>query len=158
VDWHSFLQSFGLSLQRFTDRAVKVLAVARAEAHERRHSHVTPEHALLALGKVERGPGRVTLERLGVDFVNDEEDILALVTALPERSVTEKLSVSSELEKMLRQAKARARTLGHDYVGTEHLVLALLAASVSPAAEFLKSRGVTTERFQEALRRLGIQP
>jgi ATP-dependent Clp protease ATP-binding subunit ClpC len=154
VNGGSLRQSFGLSIQGFTDRAVKVLAFARAEANERFHRVVTPEHVLLALAKVEPGPGRVTLERLGVELVNHKEDLVALVSGLPERSAVEKLSFSSELEQILRQAKAQARALGLKYVGTEHLVLALLATGVCPAAEFLKTRGVTLEPFQEELLRV----
>jgi ATP-dependent Clp protease ATP-binding subunit ClpC len=152
MDWYSLRQSFGLILQRFTDRAVNVVAVARAQADKRHHRLVTPEHVLLALAQVEPGPGRVTLARLGVRLKQLMDDLSALVTAVPERSAGEKLTLSPEVEAMLKQAKAQAQALGHNYVGTEHFVLALLAGG-GPAADFLKARGITVERFREEVLR-----
>ncbi len=74
--------------------------------------------------------------------------------AIPKRSETDKVSLSLEIEQIVNQAKVQAKALGHNYVGTEHLVLAHLGASDSAAAEFLKMRGVTIERFQEEVVKL----
>jgi ATP-dependent Clp protease ATP-binding subunit ClpC len=154
MDWASLRQSLGLSLRRFTDRAVKVMAVARKEAEERQHLYVTPEHVLSALAKVERGPGRVTLERLGLDLEEHRDAIDDLLAGILVRTTADKLTVGWEVKALLGQAEKQSHALGHSYVGTEHIVLALLAAGGGRAAEFLGTRGISTERFREEALRL----
>jgi ATP-dependent Clp protease ATP-binding subunit ClpC len=151
MDWASIWQALGLSLRRFTDRAVKVMAVARKEAEGRQHASVTPEHVLLALAKVEHGDGCVTLERLGVNLEEQKDAIADLLAGIPARSRVERLALSSEVNELLGQAQKQAQALGHAYVGTEHIVLALLAVGEGRAAEFLGTRGITFERFREAV-------
>src|SRR5262249_45336727 len=136
MDWYSVRQSLGPTLCRFTDRAVKVLAVARNKAKGYRLGLVTPEHGLLALPEAEPGPGRVTLDRLGVDLGCLREDLGALAAGDPRPGSSGTVALSPAAAELVLQAEEQARALGHDYVGTEHLVLGLLATGPSPAAEF----------------------
>jgi ATP-dependent Clp protease ATP-binding subunit ClpC len=147
-----WLASIGHNPDRLTDRAIKVLRVARDRAATCCHPRVTPEHVLWALATVEHGPGRVTLERLGVDLARN----LAELETLPElaHAGTEVKPVpSQEVEQLLRQAKVEAQSLGHNYVGTEHIVLGLLSCEPCPAVDYLRVRGVSLENVRkEALR------
>jgi ATP-dependent Clp protease ATP-binding subunit ClpC len=133
---------------RFTDRAVKVLSVARQRAATQRHRYVAPEHVLFALAAVEVGPGRLTLQRLGVNLQNDVDRLEAMATA-PPIAVAQQPSLSLETEHLVAEARDQSKKLGHRYVGTEHLVLGLLRCGQCPAGDYLRERGVTVEKFRE---------
>src|ERR1700740_1848415 len=76
--WASILSSIQFSLKRFTARAIKVLAISGRYAAQQGHPRVTPEHILLGLTNAERGPGRVTLERLVLELYQNATSIVAL--------------------------------------------------------------------------------
>jgi ATP-dependent Clp protease ATP-binding subunit ClpC len=150
----AFSDASGFGLKHFTDRAIKVMAVGREQADLGHHEYIGAEHILYGLAHVEHGPGRVTLERLGVDIGQEHVVLDALLAALPVRKENEKLIVlTSKTQAFLTSAAFHAKVLNHNYVGTEHLVLALLTDKGSRASEFLASRGVTVERFREELLR-----
>jgi ATP-dependent Clp protease ATP-binding subunit ClpC len=149
----SLLQCF---LPDFTDRAVKLLSVARDEAEARHHALVTPEHVLLALVAIEPGVGRVALERLGFDFQREKQAIVALVVGAPPGSPNRGQSFSEEVKRMIVLAAAASKELGHEYVGTEHLIVGLLRCGPCPAGDYLRQFGITVDRFrEEAMRLLG---
>jgi ATP-dependent Clp protease ATP-binding subunit ClpC len=149
MDWHSVRQSFELSIQHFTDRSVKVLSVARKNAKDYNHTAITPEHVLLALAEVEPGPGRIVLDRLGIHLEQLLAELEALASIPPEQPAKEKVSFDPATESVLQQSKKQSKSLHHNYVGTEHLVLGLLASNTTEAAKFLLSRGATLESFRE---------
>jgi ATP-dependent Clp protease ATP-binding subunit ClpC len=156
-------EAFGPYIERFTDRAIEVMAVARDEANSRRHAFVAPEHVLLALSRVKAGPGRIALQGLGVDLAQERSALeSALEPALAAMSAVEtgkEVARSARTQDLLRQAREQATALHHNYVGTEHLLLALLAVGSNAASELLLRGGVTVEGFRdELLRLLGSQP
>jgi len=145
--------------RHFTDRALTVLAVAGKEAAARHQQLVTAEHVLLALANVERGPGRVCLECLGIDLQQHAACIAALVDQTPSQTSTDHPAFSPIVERLLAEARAESQELGHNYVGTEHLVLGLLRCGTCPAGAYLREHGVTIENLRaEALRLLGLPP
>jgi hypothetical protein len=98
--------------------------------------------------------GRITLERLGMDLGQEDIALDALLTAVPVRMEGEKLVLlTPKTQEFLTCAADHAKVLNHNYVGTEHLVLAVLAVQGSQGSEFLASRGVTVERFREEMSR-----
>ncbi|HYV36290.1 MAG TPA: Clp protease N-terminal domain-containing protein [Gemmataceae bacterium] len=133
----------------FTDRALKVLSVAREQADALHQKLVTPEHVLQALAAVEPGVGRVALERLGIDFERESAQIAAIVPVVPPMPPDDFHSFSEDAERLIAEAKAASKELGHRYVGTEHLVLGLLGCGPCTAGDFLRTRGITVERFRE---------
>jgi ATP-dependent Clp protease ATP-binding subunit ClpC len=146
-------------LPSFTDRAIKLLSVAREKAETRRHALVTPEHVLLALLTIERGVGRVALERLGIDFQREERAIADLVAGGPPASPNHGQSFSGEAERMIAEAKIASKELGHNYVGTEHVVLGLLRCGTCPAGDYLRKVGITVDGFgEEVMRIFGEHP
>ena len=151
MSWSSLLSSLRLTARRFTDRAIKVVNVAGQQAEQRGHPTVSADHLLLALALVERGPGRLALERLGLDLAQERDTIAAKVAAWPCDETGKEVPVSATLKAVLDEAAAQARGLGHDYVGTEHLTLALLTVDASGAGEFLRGRGISAERLREAV-------
>jgi ATP-dependent Clp protease ATP-binding subunit ClpC len=153
MGWSSFLFSLRFSARGFTDRAVKVLSVARQNAEAHCHRNIEPEHVLLALAAVKPGPGRLALERLGVDLARDTEQIAGLAAALP-MTPGEQPSFNPATERLVAAAQAQSKELGHRYVGTEHLVLGLLRCGPCRAGDYLRDRDVTVERFRNELMRL----
>jgi ATP-dependent Clp protease ATP-binding subunit ClpC len=144
-----------LSLRRFTDRAVKVMQVARQEAAQRHQAAVTPEHVLLALALVELGPWQAVLERLGLNLSMEQATLAALAAEGRQGEPGQEPAVSAEVEELLNAAVAQARGLGHRWVGTEHLTLALVDAGSTPAAEFLRRRGISSDSLRDAVRAAG---
>jgi|SRR6185312_2299590 len=153
--------------ERFTDRARLVLALADEFAIEQRSLEISPEHILRGLACGGQGVGRAALEDLGVDLIQLLPKLLALLpphAARPLPSMDElrasdptKIFPLRELgpgaEACLVAARKAAAEMGHNYVGTEHLLLGLLGHP-SPAADFLKKHGATNESARGAVTRL----
>lgn len=154
LDFRSLLSLVRCVFRGFTDRTLDVLAAAHQDASARDHVHVAPEHVLLAMAKAERGVGLTALARLGVDLREKIAQLDALVgNSAPKSGGNRRPSFSPETELLLADAKSESKTLGHDYVGTEHLLLALLKCD-GPAGECLKTSGVTAERIRDEVREI----
>jgi ATP-dependent Clp protease ATP-binding subunit ClpC len=154
VDWAGIWFSIQLTCRRFSDRATKAVSLGRRHARREGHRFVTPEHLLLGLAEVEPGVSGAVLKRLGVDLAADRPALLALLETVPRRAADEPVVLSPEAERVLRQATVQARELGHNYIGTEHLLLGLLAVGPGPAADYLAGRGVTLDAARAAVRRV----
>jgi ATP-dependent Clp protease ATP-binding subunit ClpA len=131
----------------FTENVRKVLANARNEAVHLRHEYVGTEHILLAIARTTEGVASVVLEDLDVN----RDKIIAEVESIVQRGnasgdVGHDLPYTSRAKKTLELAMSEARALSHGYVGTEHLLLGLIAEDRGIGAQILKSAGVTLER------------
>jgi ATP-dependent Clp protease ATP-binding subunit ClpB len=151
---------------RFTVKSQEALAAAGRRSEERRNPQVTPLHLLSALlaeppgagasGASADAPGGVVLPvlaKLGIqpDAVRSaSEQALDELPVLGEGSAVEGAASGAELVSVLRAAEREARTLGDQYVSTEHLLLAL-AADSGPAGRMLVQAGATRERLLQAL-------
>src|SRR5258708_34661185 len=107
---------------RLTDKAVRALRWATRVAWERHHGLVSPEHLLLALFQMEPNVAGVTLERLGLNLLNEQERINTLLAAIRPESHDGEPPGSPALDDLFPAGKAAAEALGHDWFGTEHLV------------------------------------
>lgn len=141
----------------FTERVRKVLAGARNEANALRHEYVGTEHVLLALMAEGEGLGSTVIENLGGNGHGLRERLMEVVRAGPiEYSPRPDLPYTSRAKKVLELAMSEARQLDHSYVGTEHLLLGLLAERKGIAAQVLNDSGITLDNArQETLRILG---
>jgi hypothetical protein len=125
------------TFERFTERARKVLSQSEDEAHRLGHGFVGTEHILLALVEGNDGLGVRVLDDAGISKPLVEERILALIkrgTAAEEENVP----FTPRAKAALRSAAEEALRLGHNYVGTEHLLLGLLSDEDSVAAKVLR--------------------
>jgi ATP-dependent Clp protease ATP-binding subunit ClpA len=111
-------------VDRFTERAKKVTAVAKEEARRFNHSYIGTEHLLLGLVDVEQGVAARVLRLLGVDLPRVREAVM-FVIGRGEGPVPENPALAPRAQRMIDLAVEEARALGHVYVGTEHLLLAL---------------------------------
>jgi len=143
----------------FTERVRKVLALAREESVRFHHEYVGTEHILLGLIREGGGIAATVLQNLSVELDDIQQKIEGIVkkgasnvTGGPE------LPYTSRAKKVLELAMSEAAQLNHSYVGTEHLLLGLLAEGKGIAAGVLDSFGVTLEKARaEVLRTLGTE-
>jgi prophage maintenance system killer protein len=134
--------------QRFTDRARRVVVLAQQEARLLRHPYIGPEHILLGLLHEGEGVAARALESLGVnrEVVRQQvEQIIGQGQQAPGGHIPLTPRAKKVLELSLREALA----LGHNYVGTEHLLLALLREDRGVAAQVLTRSGIGHAQVRE---------
>jgi ATP-dependent Clp protease ATP-binding subunit ClpC len=143
--------------ERFTDRARKVLALAKQEAQRFNHPSIGTEHLLLGLLKEGTGVGAAVLKELGVEARHVKLEVETQLRLRPEEAAPEgELTLTPEAKQVIEYARVEAQNLNHNYVGTEHLLLGLLRASQGGAGTILRERGVSIEAArQQVLQVLG---
>ena len=142
--------------ERFTDRARKVMRLANQEAHRLHHDRISPEHIMLGLIKEGRGVAANVLKMVGPDLSTLRLEIENRISRAGDSIAQRELSETSEAKKAVNDALAEARSLGHNYVGTEHILLGLLQQEEGLAAKVLESLGVKLDDVrQEVLHLVG---
>src|SRR4030042_1360459 len=142
--------------ERFTDRARKVMALANQEAQRFNHEYIGTEHILLGLVKEGSGVGATVLKNLDVDIKKLRLEVEKLVKSGPDMVTMGKLPHTPRAKKVIEFAIEEARSLNHDYIGTEHLLLGLLRETEGIAAQVLMNLGLKLESVrQEVLNLLG---
>ena len=142
--------------ERFTDRARKVMALANQEAQRFNHEYIGTEHVLLGLVKEGSGVGATVLKNLDVDIKKLRLEVEKLVKSGPDMITMGKLPQTPRAKKVIEYAIEEARSLNHNYVGTEHILLGLLRESEGIAAQVLMNLGLKLEDVrQEVLNLLG---
>ena len=111
--------------ERFTERAKKVLTLAQEEAERSHHSYIGTEHLLLGLLREGEGLAAKVLNNLGVE-INKVRSTIESVLGRNERIIIQQIIPTSRVKKVIEISFEEARRMGHNYVGTEHLLLGLL--------------------------------
>jgi ATP-dependent Clp protease ATP-binding subunit ClpC len=140
-------------MERFTQRARRVLSLAHQEAERSRQSFIGTEHLLIGLIEEEGGVAGRVLREMGLDVERVREMVLRLTVAGEGRNMPDKIELSNETQQVLEDAIDEARRLGHHYIGTEHLLLGLVRAE-GTALEVLRRLGVTPEDVRRQTRRM----
>ncbi|MBN1846586.1 MAG: ATP-dependent Clp protease ATP-binding subunit [Sedimentisphaerales bacterium] len=135
--------------ERFTDRARKVMALANQEAQRFNHEYIGTEHILLGLVKEGSGVGANVLKNLDVDLRKVRLEVEKLVKSGPDMVTMGKLPQTPRAKKVIEYAIEEARSLNHNYVGTEHLLLGLLREQDGVAAQVLMNLGLKLEEVRE---------
>jgi len=135
--------------ERFTDRARKVMALANQEAQRFNHEYIGTEHILLGLVKEGSGVGATVLKNLDIDLRKVRLEVEKLVKSGPDMVTMGKLPQTPRAKKVIEYAIEEARNLGHNYVGTEHLLLGLLREKDGVAAQVLMNLGLKLEEVRE---------
>jgi ATP-dependent Clp protease ATP-binding subunit ClpC len=142
--------------ERFTDRARKVMALANQEAQRFNHEYIGTEHILLGLVKEGSGVGANVLKNLDVDIKKLRLEVEKLVKSGPDMVTMGKLPHTPRAKKVIEYAIEEARSLNHNYIGTEHILLGLLRETEGVAAQVLMNLGLKLEEVrQEVLNLLG---
>src|SRR5712692_1565708 len=139
--------------ERFTERAKKVLTLAQEEAERSHHSYIGTEHLLLGLLREREGLAATVLNNLGVDTGMVRETIES-VLGRDERIIIQQIIPTSRVKKVIEISFDEARRMGHNYVGTEHLLLGLLIEGEGIAAHVLEDLGATLEKVRSEIERL----
>jgi len=142
--------------ERFTDRARKIMALANQEAQRFNHEYIGTEHILLGLVKEGSGVGANVLKNLDVDIKKLRLEVEKLVKSGPDMVTMGKLPHTPRAKKVIEYAIEEARSLNHNYIGTEHILLGLLRETEGIAAQVLMNIGLKLEDVrQEVLNLLG---
>jgi ATP-dependent Clp protease ATP-binding subunit ClpC len=131
-------------LERFTERARRVLVLATEEARRRRHGAVAPEHLLMGILRDGEGMAVSLLDLFGVSRDALTAEAGRALDAIP--AVDGDVQVSEALKRVLEGALEIDAQHYRRRVGTEHLVLALLADEDSPAFAIVRGAGADLER------------
>jgi len=139
-------------MERFTQRARRVLSLAHQEAERMRHDYIGTEHLLLGLLREEGGVAGRVLRELGLEAGRVEEMIDRLTGTGSARSG--KLDLSPGTQQVLEFAVEEARRMGHHYIGTEHILLGLVRYNEGVAMDVLRKMGITPEQIRRQTRRV----
>jgi ATP-dependent Clp protease ATP-binding subunit ClpA len=134
--------------QRFTDRARRAVHLAQEEARLLRHSHVGTEHLLLGLLYEGESVAAKTLASLGIS-PEEVRGQIGEITGSGQGSPAGSIPFTTQAKKVLELSLGEALALGHHYIGTEHLLLALLREGEGVAAQVLTRLGLGHARVRE---------
>ncbi len=133
--------------ERFTERARRVIILAQEEAKRLNHSAVGTEHILLGIIREGEGVASKVLESLNISPDRVRAEIESAI-GRGERTPYEEVAFTPRAKKVLELALDEARRLGHNYIGTEHLLLGLIREGEGVAARVLEAMGADLERVR----------
>ncbi len=136
---------------RFTERAQKVLVLAQDEAKRFGHSFVGTEHILLGLVREGEGIAAKVLLSLGVELDSVRSEVEKLIGKGDQRPVAQGVNYTPRAKKVIELAIEEGQNLGHNYVGTEHLLLGLIREGEGIAAQVLNNMGADLQRARKSV-------
>ena len=137
---------------RFTQSAIKVLKLAQYEAKHLKHRHVGTEHILLGLLHEGTNVAAKALSSIGIDLYTVRQRVHELVEKEDFDDLeTEEIGYSPEAKTIMEYAVEQAQALGHDYIGTEHILLGIIYDTESIACEILVSLGADLDIIHDAI-------
>ena len=141
-------------LAKFTERARKVLSLANEEAYQYHHDEVGTEHMLLAIMSEGEGVGARVLDRLQVRPSEVRTQIETLHPAGEEPVGDGQIGMTQQGKASIELAVQEARSFGHHYIGTEHLLLGLLREEPELASQVLLKPGITLEKVRTLVKQV----
>jgi len=142
--------------EKFSERARRVLTLAQEEAEHFNHSYIGTEHILLGLVREDEGVAAKALANLGVGL-SKLRSAVEFTMGRGEKKSSGEIGLTPRAKRVIELAIDEARHLGHNYIGTEHLLLGLLREGGGVATGILDSFGITLERAREETKRLFSQ-
>ncbi|MBY0224124.1 ATP-dependent Clp protease ATP-binding subunit [Sporosarcina aquimarina] len=140
---------------RFTQRAQKVLQLAQEEAIRLKHESIGTEHILLGLIREGGGIAAKALDAISVNADTIEREVEALV-GVGSKDVGPIVHYTPRAKRVIELSVDESRKLGHSYIGTEHILLALIREGEGVAARVLNNAGVSLNKArQQVLQLLG---
>jgi len=141
-------------MKDFTDRARRVMALANEEARRLWHEQIEDFHILLGLVEEGSGVGATALKELGVDLLKVRLEVEKRVKSGSKESTQGKLPYGPIVDAVIGLADTEAARMGHDKVGTEHLLFGLMGYLNSVSAKVLQYLGVSERRLLEEITKL----
>jgi ATP-dependent Clp protease ATP-binding subunit ClpC len=138
---------------KFTDRARKVLTLAQDEAQRFNHNYIGTEHLLLGLVREGEGVAARVLENMNVELPKVRTAV-EFIIGRGDRPVVGEVGLTPRAKRVIELAIDEARRLGHNYIGTEHLLLGLVREGEGIAAGVLESLGVSLDKVRHEVIRV----
>ena len=136
--------------ERFTERARQVVVLAQDEARLLKHNYIGTEHLLLGLLRSEDSPAWAVLQSLGVGLEEARAHVASIVGP-GEDDVTGQVPFTPRAKKVLELSLREAVSCGHDYIGTEHILLGIVRENDGIAAKVLLEFGADADTVREAV-------
>ncbi|PIS02395.1 MAG: NDP-hexose 4-ketoreductase [Chlamydiae bacterium CG10_big_fil_rev_8_21_14_0_10_42_34] len=134
---------------KFTNRAKQVIKLAKKEAQRLNHNYLGTEHVLLGLLKLGQGIAVNVLRNMNLDYEAIRAEVERIVGFGPEIQVYGDPALTGKVKKVFEFANEEASSLNHNYVGTEHLLLALLRQTDGVAAQVLENLNVNLKEIRK---------
>src|SRR4030043_1266056 len=131
--------------EKFSERARRVLTIAQEEARNLNHSYIGTEHILLGLVREDECVAAKVLMNLGIGL-SKVRSAVEFIIGRGEKQSSGETGLTPRAKKVIELAIDEARQMGHNYIGTEHLLLGLLREGEGVASSVLDSFGITLER------------
>ena len=139
--------------ERFTERARQVVVLAQEEARALKHNYIGTEHLLLGLLREEEGVAARVLESLDVS-VEEVRAAVVRIVGSGEEEPQGQIPFTPRAKKVLEHALREALSLGHNYIGTEHILLGLVREDEGVAARILLDLDAEAEKIRNEVMRL----
>jgi len=141
--------------ERFTEQAQEAIAASQQLVGELHHSQWDVEHVLLALLQQEKGLVGDILRDLGVDVEAVKREVTAVLEKMPRVAYeTAQIYATPRINALFRAADAEATRLQDEFIGTEHLLIAVISEEKGEAAAILHRLGIDQEKVYSALQKL----
>jgi hypothetical protein len=134
--------------ERFTDRARRVVVLAQEEARHLNHNYIGTEHILLGLIHEREGVAAKALESLGISLEAVRGEVVKIVGRGAE-APSGHIPFTPRAKKVLELSLREALALGHNYIGTEHILLGLIREGEGVAAQVLVKLGASFDRVRQ---------
>jgi ATP-dependent Clp protease ATP-binding subunit ClpC len=145
--------------EKFTERVRRVMFLGREEAARLHHDYIGTEHLLLGLLREGQGIAASVLNNLGLDLDAIRQAVESMVSSTGGTLTIGEIPFTPRAKRVVELAVEEARQLGHNYVGTEHLLLGLIREGEGVAARVLLQMGVDRKKVrEETLKLLGGTP
>ena len=139
--------------ERFTDRARRAVVLAQEEARLLNHNYIGTEHILLGLVHEEQGVAAKALTDLGVSLEAVRAEVKEII-GQGESAPTGHIPFTPRAKKVLELSLREALKLGHNYIGTEHILLGLLREGEGVGAQVLVKLGASQDRVRRQITQL----
>ncbi len=139
--------------ERFTERARQVVVLAQEEARILKHNYIGTEHILLGLLREEEGLAARVLEQLDIT-VEEVRAQVARIVGQGDEVTTGQIPFTPRAKKVLELALREALSLGHNYIGTEHILLGLVRENEGVAARILLDFDADAEKIRNEIIRM----
>ena len=139
--------------ERFTERARQVVVLAQEEARTLKHNYIGTEHILLGLLREEEGLAARVLESLDINVERVRAQVVRIVGS-GEEVTSGQIPFTPRAKKVLELALREALSLGHNYIGTEHILLGLVRENEGVAARILLDFDADSEKIRNEVIRM----
>ena len=139
--------------ERFTDRARRVVVLAQEEARRLNHNYIGTEHILLGLIQEGEGHAAKALEELSINIDSVRSEVVEIIGE-GQQSPSGHIPFTPRAKKVLELSLREALQLGHNYIGTEHILLGLIREGEGVAAQVLKKLGAELSQVRQTVIKL----